>query len=378
MRYRFGHCELIPSRQELFRDGRLHAIEPQVFDLLLFLVKEHERMVSRDELIEVIWHNRIVSDSAISARISAARAAIGDDGVSQDWIRTLPRRGFRFVGQVEILDEGGPASPLTRQHVSYCRSADGTRIALGRSGTGYPMLKAGHWLTHLEHDWHSPIWRPFLKALSEHFELVRYDQRGNGLSQWDATDFTMVRFVEDMEAVVEAAALERFALYASSQGVPVALEYAARHPGRISHLVLQGGFATGRLLRSDEGERAQAEAILTLIRHGWGRDAGPFIKAFSTMFMPGGTTEQLETSPSSRGEVPLRQMQHCFVLLSINSMSLTCSDRFRVPHLSSTPRATPSSHLSKASSSLPEFPTPSFRCWIRTTTYLFRQILHLT
>lgn len=299
MRYRFGNCELVLDRQELFRNGQRCAIEPQVFDLLTLLVTERDRLVTRDELIAVVWQGRIVSESAIGARISAVRAAIGDDGASQKWIRTIPRRGLRFVGEVEVLNEGettvAPASRYARQYVRYCRSADGTRIAFARSGAGYPLLRAGHWLTHLEHDWNSPIWRPLLDGLSSDFELTRYDQRGNGLSEWNVSDFSLERLIEDMEAVVDAAGVGRFALYASSQGVPVAVGYTARHPDRVSHLILHGGFAKGRLLRATESERAQGEAILTLIRYGWGQHGSSFIKAFSTMFMPGGSREQLDS-----------------------------------------------------------------------------------
>jgi pimeloyl-ACP methyl ester carboxylesterase/DNA-binding winged helix-turn-helix (wHTH) protein len=296
MRYRFGTFVLAPETRELLAAGVAQPIEPQVFDLLYHLVSERDRVVSQDELINAIWNGRIVSDSAISARISAARSALGDDGKRQQWIRTLPKRGFRFVGPVEPMDSQPPApegSP-ERQRVAFCRSADGTRLAYATSGTGYPLVKAGHWLTHLEHDWQSPIWRPFLDRLNRQFHVVRYDQRGNGLSEWDVPDFSLDRFVEDLEAVVDASGIERFALYGTSQGAPIAIAYACRHPDRVSHLVVHGGYEAGRLVR-DESERTQAEAILTLMRHGWGKASSPFIDAFATMFVPGGNREQLNS-----------------------------------------------------------------------------------
>lgn len=302
MKYRFGDCELSPASRELLLSGKPQLVEPQVFDLLCHLLQERGRLVTRDELIEVVWGGRTVSDSAVSARISVARSAIGDDGSSQRWIRTVTRRGFRFVGDVEIVPTSventaaqGTIQPDARQRVRFCRSADETRIAFATSGSGYPLVRAGHWLTHLEHDWHSPIWRPFLNELNLTFRVTRYDQRGNGLSQWEVEDFSLDRFVEDLEAVVDAAGLERFALYGTSQGAPIAVAYAARHPERLSHLILQGGYTKGRLLRLAESERAQAEAILTLIRHGWGKRGSPFIKAFSTMFIPDGSQEQIES-----------------------------------------------------------------------------------
>jgi len=303
MRYRFGDFELVPETRELLASGAARAVEPQVFDLLHHLIKERQRVVPLDELVDAVWNGRIVSDSAISARISAARAAIGDDGKRQLWIKTLPRRGLRFVGMVtaaaaQALDTGSLASApgdARPQRVAFTRSADGARIAYATSGEGYPLVKAGHWLTHLEHDWHSPVWRPFLDRLSSQFRLVRYDQRGNGLSEWGVSDFSLDRFVEDLEAVVDASGLDRFALYGSSQGAPIGLAYAARHPERVSHLILHGGYEQGRLVRMAESDRAQGEAILTLMLHGWGKQHSPFIEAFATMFVPDADRQQMDS-----------------------------------------------------------------------------------
>lgn len=303
MRYRFGPFVLAPETRELLAAGVPRPVEPQVFDLLHHLVRERDRVVPTDELIGAVWNGRFVSDSAVSARISAARSAIGDDGKRQQWIRTVAKRGFRFVGPVEDVasqphDGGSPAvvpSAADRQHVAFCRSADGTRIAHASSGSGYPLVKAGHWLTHIEHDWHSPIWRPFLDRLNRQFHVVRYDQRGNGLSEWEVSDFSLERFVEDLEAVVDASGVERFALYGTSQGAPIAVAYACRHPDRVSHLVLHGGYEKGRLVRATGSDRAEGEALLTLMRNGWGRANSPFIDAFATMFIPGGSREQLDS-----------------------------------------------------------------------------------
>lgn len=300
MRYLFGDHALVPETRELLAAGEPRVVEPQVFDLLLFLLRARDRVVSQDQLIDAVWNGRIVSDSAISARISAARAAIGDDGVRQQWIRTIPRRGFRFVGAVEE-SAAAPAAAQPppggerQQRVAFCRSADGTRIAYAASGAGSPLVKAGHWLTHLEQDRESPIWRPLLERLERNYRLIRYDQRGNGLSDWEVADFSLDRFVEDMEAVVDAAGLDRFALYGTSQGSAIAIAYAVRHPERVSRLVLQGGYEQGRLVRASERERDEGAAILTLIRHGWGRRGSPFIDAFATMFIPEGSREQIDS-----------------------------------------------------------------------------------
>lgn len=305
MAYRFGDCELSVETRELRVAGLPRAVEPRVFDLLSLLIARRDRVVSQDELVAAIWGGRIVSDSAISACVSAARSAIGDSGARQDWIRTMPRRGFRFVGAVEVAEppsSGGvtPSRPFAadRQRLSFCQSADGTRLAYATSGSGPPLVKVGHWLTHLEYDWHSPIWQPFLARLGEHFTITRYDQRGNGLSDWDVADLNLDAFVTDLEAVIEAAGIARCPLYATSQGGPIAIAYACRHPEKVTSLVLHGGFVQGRLLRRDPAERARAEAILTLIRHGWGQPDSPFIEAFSAMFIPDGSREQIESLAS--------------------------------------------------------------------------------
>jgi pimeloyl-ACP methyl ester carboxylesterase/DNA-binding winged helix-turn-helix (wHTH) protein len=275
------------------------SVEPQVFDLLCLFAREAGRLISHDELIAQIWGGRIVSDAAISARISAARAAIGDDGVNQRYIKTVARRGFRLVCEIYEVDEkkdcGTKVPDGIRQRVRFTRSSDGTRIAYALIGSGYPILKAGHWLTHLEYDWHSPIARPLLDQLSRDYQVVRYDQRGNGLSDWDPVEFSLDCFVDDLATVADAAGLDRFALYGTSQGAAIAVAYACRFPKRVSHLILHGGYQTGRLARSSESERAEGEALLTLVRHDWGKPHSAFLKMFSSMFIPDGTKEEIDS-----------------------------------------------------------------------------------
>ena len=193
MRYRFENCDLRVGSHELYVDGTLREVEPQVFDMLRFFAENAGKLISHDELIKVVWGGRIVSDSAISARISAARSAVGDDGTQQKIIKTIPRRGFRFVATVRPIDDLNAKSAIQlgsigqdqAQRARFCQSRDGTQIAFATTGSGYPLVRAGHWLTHLEYDWHSPVWRPFLNELGKSFEVTRYDQRGNGLSDWD-------------------------------------------------------------------------------------------------------------------------------------------------------------------------------------------------
>lgn len=296
MRYRFRTCQLDTSLREFRADGMPVHLEPQVFDLVRYLIEHRDRVVDREELIESVWDGRIVSDATVSARINAARGAVGDSGATQEVIRTFPRRGFRFVADVEEVEERQPLRHIEvddAQQVRLCRSSDGTRIAYARSGTGPVLVRAGHWLTHLDHDWHSPIWRPVLDQFGRHFTVVRYDQRGNGLSDWDIESPTIEDFLADLEAVIDAAEVERFTLYATSQGVPTALHYIARHPDRVSRLILHGGFIKGRLVRDEPGAREQAEAYLTLMRHGWGQEGSQFVQAFASLFAPDATPEQI-------------------------------------------------------------------------------------
>lgn len=302
MTYRFGPYELNCESHELARDGTVISIEPQVFDLLIFFVKHANKLITSDDLIESVWAGRIVSDSAIAARISAARSAIGDDGKRQQMIKTVPRKGFRFVCPVEIVGQTASRQetpkadpPSTRQSVRFCTSRDGTRIAYARSGSGVPLLRAGHWLTHLEHDWHSPIWRPFLEELGKRCEITRYDQRGNGLSDWNLDGFSLDTCVEDLEVVADAAGLDTFFLMGSSQGAPVALRYAVEHPERVRGLILCGGYVQGRSLRDNADERARGDALHTLIKLEWGQPGAHFIKAFAAMYIPGGSQEQVDS-----------------------------------------------------------------------------------
>ncbi len=298
MIYRFGPYALDITRHELSCRGEPRPIEPQVFDLLRHMVENAGRLVSRDELIEAVWAGRIVSDSAISARINAARQAVDDDGTRQAVIKTVPRRGFRFVAALDpnetvAIRESAAALPETvRQRVRFCTSRDGTSIAYATTGTGMPLVRAGHWLTHLEHDWHSPVWRPLLDELGQTFAVTRYDQRGNGLSDWNVEDYSLSVFVDDLAAVVDAAGLDRFAIYGTSQGAPIAIDYAARHPDRVSHLILHGGYVRGRMLRAAAAEREQANALLTLMRHGWGKEGSQFLKAFTALYIPDGSLAQ--------------------------------------------------------------------------------------
>ncbi len=309
MLVRFGSCELDRDRRELrLRNAPVH-VEPQVLDLLIYLIANRNHVVSKDEMIEAVWGGRIVSDVTLNSRINAARRAVGDDGKTQALIRTVPRRGFRFVGEINddtaragVAIDGPPgttkAAPAVStsstpvQEVRFCRSADGVNLALATCGSGFPLVRSGTWLTHIQRDWESPVWEPLFRRLAERLCLVRYDPRGCGLSDRQAPDISFEGFVRDLETVVDALALERFALFGTSQSAAVSIAYAARHPDRVSQLVLSGGFALGWRKRGSAAEIATREAMLTLIEQGWGLDNPAFRQVFTARLWPDTTAEQ--------------------------------------------------------------------------------------
>ncbi len=200
-----------------------------------------------------------------------------------------------------------------RQQIRFCSSADGTRIAYAASGVGPPLISAANWLTHLEEESKSPIWLHWLEELSRANTLIRYDKRGCGLSERHAGDLSFEACVADLEAVAEAAGFERFALFGECQGGPIAIAYAARHPERVTHLVLYGTFVRGRLKRNPTpAETAAAELALKAIELGWGEESPAYRQVFATKFLPQGSPELLQafcalercaTSPSIAARV---------------------------------------------------------------------------
>jgi pimeloyl-ACP methyl ester carboxylesterase/DNA-binding CsgD family transcriptional regulator len=179
-----------------------------------------------------------------------------------------------------------------RQNIRFVTSSDGTRIATAAVGLGPVLVRAAHWLSHVEFDPGSPVWRPWLVALSQGHRYLRYDQRGCGLSDRDVRDVSLDAMVADLEAVTRDIP-GPFPLLGMSQGGAVAIEFARRHPERVSRLVLNGAYARGSLRRpAGQGAREEAEALLALVRLGWGRDNPAFRQVFTSQFIPGGTPEQ--------------------------------------------------------------------------------------
>lgn len=293
--WRFDEFVLDAGRYELRSGQSVIKVEPQVFDVLTQLVSNHDRFVTKEELFDSVWGGRFVGEAALTSRIKAARRALGDDGESQRYIRTVRGRGYQFVGRLRVEEpvaapEAQPEPEVPRQHIAFTRAVDGVRLAYAVSGDGPPLVRAANWMTHLGYDIESPVWRHWVRDMSLRHKFIRYDERGCGLSDWEVDGFTFDDWVTDLESVVEALGLERFPLLGVSQGAAVAVAYAARHPEKVSKLVLCGAYARGRAVRAlSEDEKRAAALDLDLARVGWGRDDPAFRQVFAAQFLPDGT-----------------------------------------------------------------------------------------
>jgi pimeloyl-ACP methyl ester carboxylesterase/DNA-binding CsgD family transcriptional regulator len=178
------------------------------------------------------------------------------------------------------------------QQIRFCTTSDGVRLAYAIHGSGAPVVKAGTWLTNLEYDWESPVWRHWLDALADGYTLLRYDERGGGLSDREIVDLGFERWVDDLGTVVDAAGIDRFALIGISGGGPLAIAYAARHPDRVARLVLYGTYLRGREHRGPDA-REESETLVSLVRTGWGRANPVFRRVFTNLFIPDATEEQM-------------------------------------------------------------------------------------
>ena len=221
--------------------------------------------------------------------------AVGVFGLAAKEIEALPEP----EGARPTVDQANAAirqpEPRYEQEIHFCTTEDGVRLAYSHIGSGPPLVKTGNSMTHLEFDLETPIWRHFYRELSRDHTLIRYDARGNGLSDRDVEEVSFETFVTDLESVVDAIGLERFALLGISQGCAVSIAYAVRYPQRVSHLILFGGYPVGWAKRArSAAEKEQGAAMLTLVRLGWGQENPAFRQLFTSQFIPGGTKEQVD------------------------------------------------------------------------------------
>lgn len=241
------------------------------------------------------------ANEQIRDKLSLSFADLGEQAV-KNIARAVGVYGLAATDIMSLPDGAAlgtpePARPAAaeEQSIHFCQTHDGVQLAYAKTGQGPPIIKTGNWMTHLEFDLESPIWRHLYRELSGEHTLIRYDARGNGLSDHDVTDVTFDHFVDDLETVVDAAGIDRFALLGVSQGCSVSIAYAVRHPERVSHLVLFGGYAVGWRKRArTQAEKETGEAMLTLVRLGWGQENPAFRQLFTSQFIPGGTKEQAD------------------------------------------------------------------------------------
>jgi pimeloyl-ACP methyl ester carboxylesterase/DNA-binding winged helix-turn-helix (wHTH) protein len=339
--YEFGEFRIDAGRRLLQSraDGTPLPLTAKVFDTLLYLIEHRGELVEKATLMKAVWPKVVVEENNLNQSVSALRRALGERAGEHRYIVTEAGRGYRFVADVRVLvgfdmmearavqQVASMENSRPRQSIQFCTTADGVRLAWACTGTGYPLVRTAHWLSHVEHDWNSPVYRHLLTDLSQRYQLVRYDHRGNGLSDRDVAEISLQTFVTDLETVVDAAGLKRFALMGLSMGCPISIAYAARHPERLSHLILYGGFTARQ--RTD----AEMEAIATLMKVHWGQSNPAFRQMWTTAAMPEATlaeqdwfNEQQRLTTSAENVVR--------ILRALHAMDVTgLLDRIRVPTL---------------------------------------------
>ena len=202
-----------------------------------------------------------------------------------------PVEVFAFAARALPREE---MPPIPAQKIQYCRSPDGVRLAFADIGSGPLLVKTANWLNHLEYDWNNALFGHLFRRMAQRHRLIRYDARGNGMSDWEVPEVSLDAWVEDLRTVVDAAGVARFSLFGVSQGCAVAITFAARYPERVERLVLFGGFAVGWKKVEDQKFKDNARAMMTLIESGWGAETPAFRQLFTSQFYPDATKEQAD------------------------------------------------------------------------------------
>lgn len=290
--WRFDAYTLDMQRCSLRRGDDPVELRPKAFDVLRYLVENWGRVIGKDELINAVWPTSSVTDDALVQCVRDARQALRD--TDQRIIKTVPRRGYLFCVEPSRIAKPAPARP--DHEIRFCRTKDGVKLAMASVGRGLPLVRLPTWFNHLEYDWHVQFRGALYHFLADRFRLIRYDGRGSGLSDRHVPEISFATFEHDLEAVVDALQLQRYALLGISQGAPIAIAHAVRYPGRVSKLVLNGGFALGSNKRDSAKDHETAQAYVTLMRHGWGDEHSAFLRAFGMLYFPGASAEELRGS----------------------------------------------------------------------------------
>ncbi len=296
MKHHFANCTLDDARFTLTRGGSAMAVEPKVFDLVHLLVRNAGKLVTRDRMVEEIWGGRIVSESAISGCIAAARKAVGDTGKAQAIIRTVARRGLMLVAEVSRDTDTwnsvpAPSPAVGAQRIRYCGSEDGHAVAYAISGEGPPVLRFGPRLvTDLETEWAYGLHRSCCSSMALHTRYLRFDNVGGGQSERVMREIDFETEARDAAAVADAAGFDRFAAVSFSGGCLAALNFAALYPERLTRLAIVGGYVEGRSRRSAD---AAPDALKSMIAEGWARPESAFASAFATSYFPEGPVEEV-------------------------------------------------------------------------------------
>jgi pimeloyl-ACP methyl ester carboxylesterase/DNA-binding winged helix-turn-helix (wHTH) protein len=289
MIYTFGPFVLDARERRLHRDGALIPLAGKAFDTLLALVEGVGTLQRHAELMQRLWPGTYVEPNSLQYNVSLVRRVI--DGTPGVEIQTVRGQGYRLIAEVG-RDASAPSAPL--QRTQFCKAADGTRLAYATLGDGPPLVKAANWLGHLELDWQGDIWPHFLELFARDHSLIRYDARGNGLSDWQPSAITFDSFVSDLATVFDAAGVERAPVFGISQGAAVAVAYAARHPERVSGLILLGGCARGWRVKAHRSLTERVEALMVLMRQGWGGRNAAFRQIFTSTFFPDASPQLAE------------------------------------------------------------------------------------
>jgi serine/threonine protein kinase/esterase/lipase len=309
----------------------LRDIPPSVTDARPDLPSDLVRVIRR--CLEKDPAQRYPSTRMLACELRTVAKAWGESAKAHGHIENVLRVEHASIAAVPAATPRSISPPVasdrslptTRQKIQFCVTRDGVRLAYSSAGSGYPLVKAANWLNHLDYEWDSPLWKHWLVEMTRHHRLIRYDERGNGLSQWDVKQMSFELWVQDLEAVVDASGVDRFALLGISQGGAVAISYALRHPERVSHLILVGAFSRGLMARGTEEQMAARRALQTLVRLDWGRNNPDFKAMFTRFYIPHGSTLEQQQW--------FNDLQHISATPENAARLMTLVDEINVRHL---------------------------------------------